>query len=73
MVARTLRRKLEAEGTTYKQILSDVRKHLAINYLRETRMSTDDIAAALGFNEVTSFRHAFKRWTGKTPGEFRPN
>jgi AraC-like DNA-binding protein len=72
MVSRTLRRKLSAEGTSYTQILSDVRKHLAIGYLRETRRSVDDIAESLGFSEASSFRQAFRRWTGKNPSDFRP-
>ncbi len=72
MVSRTLRRKLEAEGTSYTQILSDVRKQLAIKYLRETRMSTEDIAMSLGFSDASGFRQAFKRWTDKSPSDFRP-
>jgi AraC-like DNA-binding protein len=73
MVSRTLRRKLAAEGSSYKKILGDVRKQLAIKYLRETRVSIDDIAASLGFSDASSFRQAFKRWTEKSPSEFRPN
>jgi AraC-like DNA-binding protein len=71
MTSRTLRRKLQAQGTSYQAILTDVRKQLAINYLRQTRMSAEDIAAALGFSDATNFRHAFKKWSGKTPGEYR--
>ena len=71
MVSRTLRRKLSAEGTSYTQILSDVRKHLAIGYLRETRLTVDNIAESLGFSEASSFRQAFRRWTGKNPSNFR--
>ena len=73
MVSRTLRRKLSAEGTSYSQILSDVRKHLAIGYLRETRLSVDNIAGSLGFSEASSFRQAFRRWTGKNPSDYRHN
>jgi AraC-like DNA-binding protein len=73
MVSRTLRRKLAAEGTSYKQILSDVRKQLAIKYLRETRVSIEDIAVSLGFSDASSFRQAFKRWTYKNPSDFRPD
>lgn len=73
MVSRTLRRKLAAEGTSYKQILSEVRKQLAIKYLRETRVSVEDVAAALGFSDASSFRQAFKRWTDRTPSDYRPD
>ena len=70
---RTLRRKLEAQGTSYRQILADVRRNLAINYLRKTRMTTDEIASRLGYSDAANFRHAFVRWTGKTPHEYREN
>lgn len=71
MTSRSLRRKLEAEGTSYSQQLTNVRKTLAIDYLRTTSLSTADIAHALGFSDVVGFRHAFKRWTGKSPNDFR--
>lgn len=71
MTSRTLRRKLEAEGTSFTDLLSSVRKALAIDYLSSTRMGADDIAAAIGFSDAVSFRHAFKRWTGKSPSEYR--
>ncbi|CAN7446583.1 AraC family transcriptional regulator [Pseudomonas brassicacearum] len=68
---RTLRRKLGAEGTDYGAILDDVRSSLAVEYLQTTKMSTEDIAAKLGFSDGTNFRRAFKRWTGKTPRQIR--
>ncbi|MGB6055137.1 MAG: helix-turn-helix transcriptional regulator [Burkholderiaceae bacterium] len=71
MTGRTLRRKLQAQGVSYQSILTDVRRQLALGYLRKTRMSVEDIAAALGFSDAANFRHAFKKWTGRTPGEYR--
>jgi AraC-like DNA-binding protein len=68
---RTLRRRLEQEGTSYSQLLDSVRHALAVDYLSTSLLEVDDIAAALGFSEAAGFRHAFKRWTGKTPGQFR--
>ncbi|MFO1268972.1 MAG: AraC family transcriptional regulator ligand-binding domain-containing protein [Rubrivivax sp.] len=68
MTSRTLRRKLEAEGTSYSQLLDDVRRSLAQDYLRTSMLGTDDIAAALGFADAASFRRAYKRWTGRSPG-----
>ena len=68
---RTLRRRLEAQGTTYREILADVRRTLAVDYLRKTRMTTEDIASRLGYSDAANFRHAFLRWTGKTPNEYR--
>jgi AraC-like DNA-binding protein len=71
MTSRTLRRKLEAEGTSYNQLLNDVRRSLAMDYLRSTELTTEDIAVALGFSESASFRNAFRRWTSTSPTEFR--
>lgn len=69
--ARTLRRKLQDENTTYSRLVDDLRRDLAIKYLRETVMTVDDIGLALGFSEPTNFRQAFRRWTGTTPSDFR--
>ena len=71
MTSRTLRRKLDAENTSYSDLLDQVRQALAIDYLHVGYLHHDDIAAALGFSDVTNFRRAFKRWTGKTLGAYR--
>ncbi|HTJ94712.1 MAG TPA: AraC family transcriptional regulator [Pararobbsia sp.] len=71
LTPRTLRRYLESEGTTFAQISDDVRCSLATEYLRSTKLSTDDIAILVGFSETSNFRRAFKRWTGKAPTDFR--
>jgi len=63
MTSRTLRRHLAAEGTSFGAILDDVRFSLATEYLKTTKMSTDDIALLLGFSDGANFRRAFKRWT----------
>ena len=68
---RTLRRHLQAEGTSYQRIVDDVRCNLGKRYLRDTQMTNDDIAAALGFSDPANFRHAFHRWTRQSPSEFR--
>jgi len=62
MTSRTLRRHLAAEDTSFGAILDDVRFSLATEYLKTTRMSTDDIALLLGFSDGANFRRAFKRW-----------
>jgi AraC-like DNA-binding protein len=69
---RTLNRKLHAEGTSFTQILDDVRCNLASEYLRSTKLSVEDISELVGFSEATNFRHAFRRWTGSTPARYRP-
>jgi AraC-like DNA-binding protein len=71
MTSRTLRRRLEAEGTSFHAIVDDVRCSLALEYLRTTKMSTDDVAMLLGFSDAANFRRALKRWTAKGPGELR--
>ncbi|WP_186828388.1 AraC family transcriptional regulator [Pseudomonas chlororaphis] len=68
---RALRRLLEHEGTTYKDLLADVRCRLAIEYLRNTRITTEEIASRLGYSDAANFRRAFSQWTGKTPSEYR--
>jgi AraC-like DNA-binding protein len=68
---RSLRRRLSAEGRSFQALRDEVRCKLARDYLRDTQMSTEDIAAALGFGDAANFRHAFKRWTGESPGVVR--
>ncbi len=72
MTSRTLSRKLAAEGTTFSDLLARVRHALALDYLRDTQLSIEDIAAALGFSDANSFRQAFRRWSGKSPTDYRP-
>jgi AraC-like DNA-binding protein len=71
MTTRTLRRRLEAEGTSFVAIIDDVRCSLATEYLKTTKLSTDDVAMLVGFTDTANFRRALKRWTGKGPGEIR--
>lgn len=71
ITSRTLRRKLQAEGASYAGILASVRKELAIRHLRTTRMKVDEIAETLGFADVASFRQAFRKWTGRSPSDYR--
>lgn len=71
MTGRTLRRHLQAEGASYADLLSSVRRALAEDYLRSTRMSIEDIASALSYGDARSFRQAFVRWTGRPPSDYR--
>lgn len=71
MGTRTLRRRLAAEQTSYQAVLDEVRCRIAIDYLRTTALSTQEIAELLGFSEATNFRRAFLRWTQRTPASYR--
>lgn len=71
MTARTLARRLEAEGTTFRELREEVRRRHAEDYLRLTTTSATEIAISLGFSDVTAFARAFKRWTGVSPTQFR--
>jgi len=69
--SRTIRRKLKAEGYTYQGILSEELCRKAINYLETTKLTVEQITHLLGYGESASFIHAFKRWTGKAPRDYR--
>jgi AraC-like DNA-binding protein len=71
MTPRTLRRKLQDENTSYRDLIDELRMHVAIKYLRDTQLTIDDIADSLGFSEAANFRHAFRRWTERAPQDFR--
>ena len=69
--ASTLRRRLEEEGHSYRTILDDLRRDLAISLLSDSEKSIMAISAELGFAESSAFHRAFKKWTGARPGEYR--
>ena len=71
MSTRTLRRKLQAEGTSHQGVVESVRRDLAGRYLLDESLGIGEIAYLLGFSEASAFHRAFKRWTGETPAEFR--
>lgn len=71
MTTRTLRRKLNDEGTSFQEIKDEVRRDAAIHKLNQSRATVQAIAQQLGFSETAAFTRAFKRWTGQTPREFR--
>jgi AraC-like DNA-binding protein len=69
--SRTLSRKLYDEGLSFAEILDDLRGALAKRYLSERALPVSEIAWLLGYREVSSLTHAFRRWTGETPRQFR--
>jgi AraC-like DNA-binding protein len=66
-----LSRKLRDEHVAFAEILEETRLALAKRYLVERDLPVSEIAWLLGYGEISSFTHAFKRWTGTTPREFR--
>ncbi len=68
---RTLRRHLEALGTSYAEIREATRRELAMHYLRDTGLSVAEIAERLGYADPSNFGAAFRRWTGASPRAFR--
>ena len=71
MGIRTLQLHLREAGTSYQQLLDETRRELAVSHLRESTISTTDIAYLLGFAEPSVFFRSFKKWTGQTPGAYR--
>lgn len=68
---RTLHRRLIDEGTSFRELLDDVRRSLATEYLRSERMSIEEIAFAVGYTDLANFRRAFRRWESVAPSEYR--
>jgi len=68
---RTLARRLAKEGVTFIEVLQQLKASLATRYLDEGQMPISKIAWLLGFEEVSSFSHACRRWLGKSPRELR--
>ncbi len=71
MSIRMLQRKLQQEGTTYKQLLNDFRKAHAIKLITQQKLPLSQVSLLLGFNDQSNFTRAFKRWTGTTPYKYR--
>ncbi len=69
--SRTLLRRLQDQETHFKSVLNEVRQELAIKYLKDNRQSLTEVSFLLGFSEVSAFSRAFKRWTGKSPSDYR--
>jgi AraC-like DNA-binding protein len=64
---RTLARRLSSEGLTYAAVIKNLKRDLAKRHLADDRLSISEIAWLLGYQDVSAFTHAFKRWTGTSP------
>jgi AraC-like DNA-binding protein len=67
----TLTRRLDHEGTSFKELLEGIRRSMALRYVGETDLALSEIAFLLGFSQTAAFHRAFKRWTDQTPLEHR--
>ena len=67
----TLKRRLSEEGTTFRELRQSFLRERAMLQLLDRSMSVSEIATDLGYSNLANFSHAFKRWTGRAPREFR--
>lgn len=73
MQPRTLNRRLQAEGTTFRELINEARFEVACQLLKGTGMRIADIALALGYANASGFSRSFQRWSGAAPSEWRSN
>ena len=71
MSVRTLQRRIVDEGSTFRELLAQVRQELVREYLRQPGTQVDEIAFILGYEDVASFYRAFRAWEGTTPAVWR--
>jgi len=68
--SRTLQHKLNVEGTSFRQILSDVQANIALTLLSQQHLEVSAVSDLLGFSEVSAFSRAFKKWHGQPPSSY---
>lgn len=68
---RTLRRRLDAEGTSYRALLEEIRRTVAVELLVDVGLTVEECARRLGYSETAAFTHAFVRWFGVPPSRYR--
>ena len=71
MTPRNLHRKLQKEDTSFKTLMTEIRRELAQQYIKDRSKTLTEIAFLLGFSEVSSFSRAYKVWNGQPPSETR--
>ncbi len=67
MTERTLRRRIQEEGSSFRHIIDELRKQLCRLYLAESTRSIEEIAQRLGYSETSAFTRAHLRWHGTPP------
>jgi AraC-like DNA-binding protein len=71
LTPRTLQRRLSSQGLSLRGVIDDERHQLALRHMERRDLSLAEVAFMLGFDAVTSFHRAFRRWTGQTPADYR--
>jgi AraC-like DNA-binding protein len=69
--ARTLKRRLASHGIAFTTLLAEAQRERALQLLRSTELSIDEVAERVGYSDVANFTRAFRRWTGVTPAAYR--
>ena len=68
---RTMQRHLNRCGSDFRSLIDDTRRRFALDYLKDSNNTLTEIAFLLGYSEASAFNRSFKRWTGKTPLDYR--
>lgn len=68
---RSLQRKLKSEGSSWQRVVDDIRRRLAAEYVRDSRLSFTEVSYRLGFADLSSFSRSFRKWYGKSASDFR--
>jgi len=71
MSTRTLKRRLGEKSLTYRELVQGIQRRQAMNFLTNTQQTVSEIAFLTGFSEQSAFNRAFRRWTGKSPSDYR--
>ncbi len=69
--SRNFQRALQQKGTTFTVLLNECRMELATKYVKDNKVDLTELAFLLGFSELSTFSRSFKRWTGKSPSQYR--
>lgn len=71
MSERTLQRRITAEGSTFRDILSEARREIGLRLLADPGTDIDEVACLLGYQDTASFYRAFRDWEGMPPNRWR--
>lgn len=71
MSVRTFQRKLKEVGHSYKELIDELRKDFALSYPKNPDLSIGEVAYLLNYADGSAFNRSFKRWTGRSPREYR--